>query len=170
MMRALTVFATLLLAFPVLAQQSASYKLTESVFNEGGHPDDSTVLTSASFRITLDAIGDGLSGVSLSSGSFRVDGGFVGSYPPPGEVQGLFFFDKDWMWWDLERSAGDYNVYRDDLCLWPGISAPPAPDPDIPSPGSHHSYLVTVENLLDEEGTKGYDSYWGERPNDSPCP
>jgi hypothetical protein len=99
-----------------------------------------------------------------------MDGGFVGSYPPPSEVQRLLFIDKDWLSWDPERSAGDYNVYRDDLCLWAAISAPYAPDTDVPPPGSQYSYLVTVENLLDEEGTKGFDSAGDERPNDTPCP
>ena len=158
------------LALPSLAQESAGYKLTEHVFNAGGHPADGVVLTSTDYRVTLDAVGDSLSGVRLSGPSFRVDGGFVGSYRPPGEVHGLQFFSKDWLWWDLEGSAGDYNVYRDGLCLWPGISAPPAPDSDTPSPGFHHSYLVTVENLLREEGTPGYESGGSERTGTTPCP
>ena len=169
-MRQALLILALVLVLPVLAQQSASYKLKEYAFNEGGHPDNGTVLTSASFRMTLDAIGDSVAGMRLSSESFRVDGGFVGSYPPPGEVQGLLFIDKDWLWWNQERSAGDYNLYRNDLCLWLGISSPPAPDSDVPLPGSPYFYLVTVENLLHEEGTLGFESTGNVRPNDNPCP
>jgi hypothetical protein len=56
------------------------------------------------------------------------------------------------------------------LCLWLEISSPPAPDSDVPFPGSPYFYLVTVENLLAEEGTLGFHSFGGERPNDNPCP
>lgn len=169
-MKRVLIVLVLLQAYPVLAQESASYKLTEHTFNAGGHPSDGVVLMSTSYKISLDSIGDSLTGVRLSGGSFRVDGGFVGSYPPPGEVHGLQFFVKDWLWWDLERSAGDYNVYRDGLCLWSGITDPPAPDSDIPSPDFHYSYLVTVENLIREEGTPGYHSDGIERPDNDPCP
>ena len=57
-MKQLMIPLVLLLVFPVLAQESASYKLNEHTFNSGGNPSDGVVLTSASYKITLDAIGD----------------------------------------------------------------------------------------------------------------
>ena len=78
-----------LAATPTLAQQSASYKLNEFAMNEGGHPADGAILASASFRIKLDAIGDGLASPTMSSSGFHMDASFVATYPPPGEVRGL---------------------------------------------------------------------------------
>jgi hypothetical protein len=160
----------LLVALPAYAQESASFSLTEQSFNAAGNPSDGIVLGSASYRITLDAIGDSVQGGKLVSASFRLDGGFVGSFPPPEEVHDLRFIDKDWLAWAPDGSAADYNLYRNGECLWHGISAPPAPDPEIPFPGLEFSYLVTAENLLSEEGTTGFDSAGYERANDSPCP
>lgn len=169
-LRRLVLFLGLLIALPAVAQESASYKLAEHTFNAGGNPSDGIVLASASYRITLDAIGDSVVGVRLGSSSFRIDGGFVGSFPPPGEVHYLRFIDKDWLSWDLASSAAGYNLYRNSECLWPGVSTPPAPDADTPSPGLQYFYLVTAENLLSEEGTTGFDSAGYERANDNPCP
>src|SRR5262245_21354000 len=68
------------------AETSASYKLQESVLNAGGDPRGGSVLTWASFRIRLDAIGEGMLQTGLGSTSFRMDAGFVEAYRPPGEV------------------------------------------------------------------------------------
>ncbi len=68
----------------VLAQQSASFKLEEHTFNAGGNPDQGAILTSASFRISLDAIGDAVAATGLTSASFQLDTGFLTGYPPPG--------------------------------------------------------------------------------------
>ena len=57
----------------VLAQTSASYKLTEFTFNNGGDPTNGSSAASASYRIRLDAIGDAVTATALSSASHRVD-------------------------------------------------------------------------------------------------
>ena len=53
-----------------LAQSSANYRLSESVLNAGGDP--APVLTSASYQVTLDAVGDSVSGANLSSASYGI--------------------------------------------------------------------------------------------------
>src|SRR6185295_10421267 len=64
------------------AQQSPSYTLRESQFNAGGTPGSGAPATpsSSSYRITLDALGEGLLGPTPASASFRVDGGFARTY------------------------------------------------------------------------------------------
>ena len=51
----------------VLAQESASFKLTEYTFNAGGTPADGAQPTSSSFRITFDSIGDAVSTTAVTS-------------------------------------------------------------------------------------------------------
>jgi hypothetical protein len=170
----------LLIALPALAQQSTNFGLTESVFNAGGHPKDGIVLASTGFRLTLDAVGEGVARPALSSPSFRMDGGFPASFPPPGEVLGLGFSDPSTLFWAPERSVGRYNVYRDDLASLPdldfgichqdGLQDETADEPDGPSSGETFFYLVTAENRLNEEGTKGTGSGGFVRPNTHPCP
>jgi hypothetical protein len=81
--------------------------------------------------------------------------------------------------WDPERSVGDYDVYRDLLSSLPGnfgaclehdVPAQTAVDVGIPGVGTGYFYLVTAENRLDEEGTKGFRSNGSERLNPAPCP
>lgn len=178
-----TILLAILLAVPAqlgFAQTSASYKLTEHAFNAGGHPQDGTVLSSSSYRVRLDAIGDGVLGNALSSASFRMDGGFVGCYPPPGEVEGLRFADLETLVWDPDKSVGHYNLYRDDLdaldglgfgaCLTYDIDGESTTDADTPPAGDGYFYLVTAENRLAEEGTKGVWGGGATRANDAPCP
>jgi hypothetical protein len=43
-------------------------------------------------------------------------------------------------------------------------------DPDVPSVTTGYFYLVTADNRLDEEGTKGFRSNGTERGNPAPCP
>ena len=179
MKRTFTLVAVLF-ALPALAQQSASYDLSEHTFNAGGHPADGTVLSSLSYRVTLDALGDGVAGRNLVSASYRVDGSFVFGYPPPGEVHGLWFSDEQTLHWNPERSVGDYNLYRDLLSSLSGLSYGACEQHDLPDNtatdtdpvpgGDGHFYLVTAENRLEEEGTKGADSDGAERPNPNPCP
>lgn len=170
---------TLVLAAPAPAQESPSYKLREHVWNAGGNPDGGAVLASPSFRVKLDAIGEGVAGAALGSASYHMDGGFVPAYPPPREVLNLRFANKTTLSWDPERSVGDYDVYRDPLgslpgsfgvCLQHDIAAQMAVDAGVPGVGSGYFYLVTAENRLDEEGTKGFRSNGTERPNPAPCP
>jgi len=172
------VLIVFLLAFPALAQESASYKLNEHTFNAGGNPSDGVVLTSTSYKITLDSIGDTVAGSSLASASFRMEGSFAGSYPPPGEVRQLRFVDFETLEWDPERSVGDYGLYSGSLSGLPLDYGVCETDVDVetvvvddPVPfGECLYYLVTARNRLGEEGTKGFRSSGPERPNDAPCP
>ena len=165
------------------AQTSASYKLEEHVFNAGGHPEAGTVLSSGSYQITLDSIGEGLSGAGLSSSSYSMDGGFPSAFPPPGEVLNLVMLAADQtLEWDVERSAGSYNLYRDlisglaatDLgdCEQQGIAGTTTTDPATPPATDGYYYLVTVDNRIGEEGTMGFDGLGAERDNllGTPCP
>ena len=161
------------LALPALAQQSASFKLTEHAFNAGGNPEQGLVLDSTSFRVTLDAIGDSVATIGMTSPSFHMDGSFGLSYPPPGEVLGLRFSDHQTLHWDPEKSVGDYNLYRDSLsnlsgggyglCVQLELPDETTTDSDTPPSGDSYFYLVTAENRLDEEGTKGSTSSGVER-------
>ena len=163
-----------------LAQTSASYKLQESVLNAGGVPTNGSVLSSAGFRIRLDSIGEGLVRVGMLSTSFRMDGGFVDVYRPPGEVLSLrCLSDKQTLQWSPEVSAGTYAVYRSTLgslpgtfgdCLPPTVSGASASDTGIPSVDTGYFYLVTARNRLGEEGTKGSQSNGTPRPNPASCP
>jgi hypothetical protein len=171
---------TLLASLPVLAQSSVNYKVEEYVFNSGGHPSNGTVMTSGQYRISLDAIGESITGTFLSSAQYRMEGGFGAAYPPPREVPGLIFTDSTTMSWSPEKSAGVYNLYRDLMsnlatlgygdCEQYDISGPPTTDVDTPPLDDGYFYLVTAENRLGEEGTKGSDSDGSQRPNSSPCP
>jgi hypothetical protein len=164
----------------VAAQESTSYKLEEHVYNAGGRPVGGQVATSMSFRTTLDALGEGLVGRNLSSASFRLDSGFVPAYLPPGEVSNLIFLaDGQTLQWDPEPSMITYDLYRGVLsnlsglsfgsCLQQGLAATSTSDPDFPATGEAYFYLVTAENRLAEEGTKGFQTSGGERQG-SVCP
>ncbi len=176
-MRQAIVLAALLSSGLVLAQTSTSFKLSEHVFNAGGHPAGGTVPTSANFKISLDAIGEGLLGTALSSASFNIDGGFGSAYPPPSEVSGLRFTDKATLEWSPEKSAGIYNLYRDlqsnlqgfGDCEQQDLTATTTTDNDAVPTGDGYVYLVTVENRLDEEGIKGFQSDGMEREG-AVCP
>ena len=179
-MRALGCLIVVAAMSPIaMAQTSASYKLVEFAFNNGGRPANGTSAASASYRITLDAIGDALAATGLSSASQRMDGGFVSDYPPPGEIRNGRWTSKTVLSWDSEKSVGTYEVYRDLLSSHPGgfgacfqspLLAETATDAASPASGTAWFYLVTARNRLGEEGTKGFRSSGVERPNPSPCP
>lgn len=169
----------LLPASLALAQQSASYRLQESVLNNGGDPAGGLFASSSSYRIKLDALGEGVVGQALASGSYRMDSGFPGAYPPPAEVLGLGFVSKTSLSWYPEKSVGAYSLYRSLLsalpgsfgtCLQTNLTNPSTTDPATPPTGAGYFYLVTARNRLREEGTKGYRSSGSERPNVAPCP
>ena len=156
------------------AQQSASYQVTDHVFNAGGHPSGGEILTSASFQITLDSVGEGVVATGLSSASFQLDGGFPTGYPPPGEVLGLRFSDSTTLEWSPEGSIGSYHLYRDllsslsglgyGMCLEPLLLVETTTDREVPTtPGTGFFYLATTENKLAEEGTKGFHTDTTER-------
>lgn len=164
------------------AQQSASFKLEEHAFNAAGRPLDGTVATSASYRLTLDALGEAVDGRDASSASFALDGGLVPAYPPPGEVSGLRFTSHTGLLWLPERSVGEYDLYRGPLilsdlssadpadCLESGIATEGTTDLISPLVGQGFFYLVTAENRLGEKGTKGFRSDGTERGTLVPCP
>jgi len=176
----LTLVWILALTGPISAQESASFKLREHSFNASGRPDHGTVAQSASFRVSLDAIGDSVSLTGPSSASFQVDLGFVAAYPPPREVTGLLFTDAETLVWNPEKSTGAYNLYRRLIADLPGLDYGLCKEPDIADEtttdddplaiGEGFFYLVTAKNLIDEEGTKGFDSDHFERANPTPCP
>ncbi len=163
----------------VLAQTSASFKLEEHTFNAGGNPDGGVILTSASFQISRDAIGDAVAATGLTSASFQLDTGFPTGYPPPGEVNNLLFTDATTLVWDAEGSIGSYNLYRDLLsnlsglgyggCEEEDLTDETTTDNDAAPAGDGYFYLVTSENKLTEEGTKGFNSTPTERTGTA-CP
>ncbi len=165
-----------LAATTALAQSSASYKITDQAMNAGGHPANGLVMSSSGpvgYRITLDAIGDGVVGTGLHGGPYLMDSGFANAYPPPGEVSYMWFNDHDNMEWHAEKAGGPYNVYRDLMsslaglgygqCFDPGVTSTNDSDPGTPPSGDGWFYLVTAENRLGEEGTKGWHTSGAER-------
>jgi hypothetical protein len=172
--------ALLLLTSSAQGQQSTSFRLTEYTINAGGHPDEGLIMASTRFRVTLDAIGGGVEGARLSSTGFRLDGGFQYCFPPPGEVAGLQFTDQQTLVWNSEKSIGSYNLYRGEVnslpglaygdCLQSGIQVTTTIDTSAPASGEAYFYLPTAENLLMEEGSKGFASDDSQRGNPAPCP
>jgi hypothetical protein len=155
-----------------------SFKIEQGVVNSGGNP--APVLTSTSYKMTLDAIGDAVAGTGLSSSSYRSDCGFAPDYTPPGEVLNQGFSSKTVMTWNPEPSVGAYNLYRGLVtdfqsgsygsCLQAGLTAPTYTDSATPGSGQCWFYLVTAENRLSEEGTSGYASNGVQRPITGACP
>lgn len=172
--------AVLLLAFaaPAPAQQSASFDQREHALNCGGNPADGVILTSASYRFTLDALGEAAAAPTIASASYSVGTGFLAPYPPPGEVQNLRMTGTG-LTWNPERSRGSYAVYRGVVtnlpadygsCLSSGQTSESATDAAVPAAGQTWFYLVSVRNRLTEEGRKGTNSSGVPNPNPSPCP
>ena len=178
-MRRIIILIGLLLATPLVAQVSPSYMLRESVLNAGGHPAQGAHLVSAGFRMTLGALGDGVASTPLG-GPFRLGPGFVSPYPPPGEVLNLRFSTLNDLQWDPGTAAGTYNLYLGSVtspfdpafgnCRAGGIAVTTAVIPENPAPGTALFLLATEENLLSEEGTKGFSSGGAPRPNPAACP
>jgi hypothetical protein len=170
----------LIAALPALAQSSPSYQLTESAINCGGDPQNGAVLTSASFAVTLDAIGDAVAGGPLAGASYSSDVGLPPSLRPPGEVLNLRFSSTTTLTWAPESSVGSYRLYRGLLSALPasygacqspgGLAVEEATDAATPSPGQCFIYLVSARNRIEEEGTLGTTSAGAFIPNTSPCP
>jgi hypothetical protein len=162
------------------AQQSQSFTLEEHVFNGGGLPtEEGQVAASASFQLTSVSIGEAVARAELSSASFGMTAGFGNTYPPPGEVLGLRFADETTLTWQGERSAGTYNLYRDTVSALTGLGYGQCHEQDLDTnttsdteaapAGDGFFYLVTAENRLAEEGTKGTQSDGAERDGNA-CP
>lgn len=168
------------MAGTAMAQQSANFKLEEHTFNAGGHPDGS-VPASPNAQLTLGSVGQGATFQILSSASFAMEIGFSGSFPPPGEVSNLRFIDATTVMWDAERSVGSYNLYLGTVlnpfdpfygtCQTSGIMTETTTVSAVPmSPGDALFILVTAQNRINEEGTKGTNDTGSERDNSNPCP
>ena len=169
-----------LLAFaPAAAQTSAHYRLAEASIDQGGDPGNGGRPAAPHFHLSLDAIGEDLVRAGLASASFHLDGGFVGRYPPPGEVRGLRLDASATLQWIPEPSASEYETYRGLMttlpgtygaCFAGGLTSVNVSDASTPPPGQGYFYLVTARNRLGEEGPKGYRSDTTEEGNPSPCP
>jgi hypothetical protein len=165
---------------PAAAQESASFRLREQVFNAGGHPVAGQGLESPSFRVGLDSVGESAIATALASASFKMDVGFAAFYLPPREVRNLRFVDHVGMVWAPEMSVGTYNLYRGIVkqipasgygtCLEHDLDTTAGQDVDQPPVGVGWFYLVTASNRLEEEGTKGHGSGGSTRTNSAPCP
>lgn len=161
----------------VLAQESASHRLEEHTFNAGGHPASGVNPASASHQVTLGSIGDPFGLHLLFGDTGVIEGGFV--YPPPGEVRDVLFVSNTTLMWDPEVSAGTYSLYRGLISSLPGLGfgvctqqnllVSTTTDDTLPAVGTGFFYLITVENRLGEEGTKGFASSGAERLG-SACP
>jgi len=172
--------AIILVMLPVivLGQSSTSYTVSDHNFNSGGHPAGGQIPSSASYRLTLDVVGSPATGDPMTGPSYTAGGGFAASYLPPGEVAAIWFGDLQTLNWDAESSTGTYNVYRDSLSNLPDYSgcwredlvATTTIDTESPATGQGYFYLVTAENLLSEEGSRGNDSTGTERTAGAVCP
>ena len=167
---------SLSLASLAFAQESPNYKIEQSTFNNGGNP--SPELTSPSYKMTLDSIGDGVAATGMTSANNKIDSGLPAANIPPGEVLNLLFADQTTFNWSAEASVGTYNVYRGTVanlssgygaCFTQGLTAPQAIDAENPPAGQCFFYLVTAENRLTEEGTMGKKSDGTPRTNGTPC-
>ena len=88
-------------------------------------------------------------------------------------MSGLRFTDATTLVWDPELSAGSYQLYEglltnpfDDTygtCSQSGITGETTTVTADPAAGQGLFLLVTAENLLGEEGTKGTNSEDSER-------
>lgn len=162
-----------------VAQESESFRIDGSTLNAGGRPDDGVVASSETFRVSLDALGHTAQILGLESMSYSSDGGFVATYPPPGEVRALRFLDEETLTWDADPSTGSYQLYRDLVstlisgaygsCVETGLLTNVTADPERSPPGEGFFYLVTASNRLSEEGPKGDDSS-GSARDGSTCP
>ena len=175
--------AVLIATFAVptsLGQTSASYSLEEATLNAGGRPQNSSSPSSASYGISAEAIGDFVVSRGLSSASYVSDASFLVAYPSPREVLGLdIAADKQTVTWQPEPSVGRYNVYRGALtgisgltygdCLQQDLATETTSDTDLPPLADGFYYIVTAENRLHEEGTKGDRSDGIERQGTA-CP
>ncbi len=167
----LTCTALLALAGPALAQTGTTYRLEEQALNAAGHPNGGSLMTGATYQITLDAVGDSVAAYALTGSTFSVDAGLVAAYPPPGQVSGLMFTTETDLEWAPEGSLGDYNLYRDLMsnltglgygaCEQQGISGTATTDSDAVPASDGFFYLVTAMNSLAEEGTKGFQASGG---------
>jgi hypothetical protein len=181
-MKGVLCLAACLVAGPAMAQQSAHYTIESASFNGEGSPAGGVIAQSAHYTLSMDSTGDAVIGSGLTGPGHGLDGGLVGSYPPPHEVTNLRFTNATTLAWDPDPSIGDYAVYVGTvtrpfdpgfgICAQPPptLTSPTATAATTPSPGEVLFYLVTSRNRLSEESTKGFTSAGAERANPAPCP
>ena len=153
---------------PAVAQQSPSHTIEEHTFNAGGHPAAGINPASGSHRISLGSIGDPFPLQRFFGASSTLDGGFVLRYPPPREIQNVLFPTQTTLVWERDPASDLFNLYRGLISTLPGLGYGPCAqagltvntytDAVLPGVGAGFFYLVTAENRLGEEGTKGFDS------------
>jgi hypothetical protein len=179
-MRRTIVALVFMIPAAIQAQSSTNYRLDDHSLNAGGRPVQAVVSSSASYRVSLDSIGQPVFGRRLSGASFGLQGGFASAYLPPGEVTGLrFLANRQTLTWLWEPASTSYDVYSGALPSLPGgfgvcatsqVAGTSWSDVTVPAPGNGLFYLVTGVNRLREEGTKGHASSGAERDNPAPCP
>jgi len=178
----LVTLTTLVVSVPARAQSSASHQVEGATLNAGGRPSGGMIAQSPSHRITLDVVGADLPGVDASSAGFRLTGGFGGTYAPPSEVQAAAFTGggpTPALTWAPMPAAGVYDVYRGATgtlpgafgsCLAANVTTTSYTDFAAPASRAGFFYLVTGENRLGEEGTKGSQSNGPPRTSSPACP
>ena len=104
---------------------------------------------------------------------------FFQGYLPPGEVQGLRWLSGSHLAWDADPASVTYNVYRDGLAGLPGthgecladeVGGTAYAEATNPAPGAGFFYLVTAENRLNEESSRGVQSDGNPRSELNACP
>jgi len=150
----------------VFAQQSTHFMIKGPVLNAGGNPYSGTTPVSAGFKLRPDSIGDGVTAM-MTSASYRMGGGFVLSFPPPGDVMNLRFNDSVTLSWDPQALAQSYHLYRTGdmgtptgllpslTCGQPDLALATAIDSDLPALNRAFFYLVTAVNCIRVEGPDG---------------
>lgn len=166
-MQARTMAGGFLLALagaPAVAQQSAHYVIKAPVINSGGHPVNGLTPVSAGLALRTDALGEGAVSASMASASFSLSGGFVQSFPTPGEVDNLVFTDAITLGWDPEPLADRYHLYRTGAmgaptgaspggdCLQPGLTAVTTNDGGAPPAARAFFYFVNAASCIGVEG------------------
>jgi hypothetical protein len=181
-MRRTIVALVIMIMVPAAIQPhpGADYRLDEHSLNAGGRPAQAVFSSSPGYRLGLESIGDPIIGCALSGASFRLQGGLVPAYLPPGEVAGLAFLpDQLTLTWLSEPASTVYDVYSGSISSLPGgygfcaatrVAGISWIDATTPAPGNGLFYLVTGVNRLREEGTKGHATGGAERGNPAPCP
>jgi hypothetical protein len=159
-----SILALPVVAGPAFAQESASFRIKTPVLNNGGRPLDGLFPSSANYRLRPDALGEGAVQASAVSASFRLAGGFLQAFPPPGEVKDLRFTNATTLAWDPEPFADSYHLYRTGPmgsgigtmpvgnCLQSGIAGLTTTEPDVPPTGKAFFYLVNAVNCTRIEG------------------
>jgi len=167
MFRRAAIFLCLLLGGLALAQESAHFKVKGPVLNGGGDPQGGMDPSSASYKLRPDALDEAAAASSLSSVAFRMGGGFVLSFPRPGEINNLAFSDSVTLTWNADPFAAHYHLYRTPE-MGPGMGVSPSADclqPDVPSAsttdagapslGRAYFYGATAVNCIRLEGPHG---------------